>query len=92
MRKLMMTAMMLSLAVPAIAAGRTQTPPKFVIVREVCWQASITNKVCAIGLYGNFASEQACIAANNGVRNVKMPMQDAREISQRCEIALQGEF
>jgi hypothetical protein len=87
MRSILLAATLLPLALPAAAS-----PPTWTILRQVCWKLSQTAGQCAVGLYGEFRSYEACLAANGGKLQADATTPDGRKIGQRCEIKLEGEF
>jgi hypothetical protein len=92
MRKLLLAATFVPLALPAYAAAPGWTPPTWTILRTVCWKISETAGQCAVGLYGSFATKEACLAANGGKLQANGKLTDGREVGQRCEMKLEGEF
>jgi hypothetical protein len=75
-----------------IALSAQAAPPKWTILRQVCWHISETAGQCAVGLYGEFATRQACLAANGGQLQADGVTTDGRKVGQRCEMKLEGEF
>ena len=70
MRKLLLAAAILPLALPAHGAPATWT-----ILRQVCWKISDTAGQCAVGLYGSFATREACLGR---VRDLLVTHPDTR--------------
>jgi hypothetical protein len=87
MKNLLLAAAFVPLALPAQGA-----PPTWTILRQVCWKISETAGQCAVGLYGSFATREACLAANGGQLETKAQTPDGRQVGQRCEIKLEGQF
>ena len=93
MKKLILSASLLSLAIPAYAAKTaTPSPATWTLARTECWKTSAKIGQCAVGLFGSYTTKEGCVAANGGREDVEATRPDGLFVTQGCMIKLLGDF